>query len=267
MSAHPAYGELRPVTRYASVVLADNPSPMTLEGTNTWVLREPGSREGVVIDPGPGDADHLDRVAEQGPISLVLLTHHHPDHTEGVAEFVGRTGAKVRALDPKLCRDAEPLADGELLQAAGLELRVLATAGHTADSVCFVAEHDEAAVFTGDSVLGRGTTVVAHPDGHLGSYLDSLAKLAALPEGMLALPGHGPELPDVRAVAEFYLQHREERLDQVRAAVAELGADVTPRRVVELVYADVDRAVWPAAELSVRAQLTYLVERGELAAN
>ncbi|MEB3369631.1 MBL fold metallo-hydrolase [Saccharopolyspora mangrovi] len=261
---HPAYGELRPVTPYASVLLAENPNPMTLDGTNTWVLRDPDSRECVVIDPGPGDAEHLRRVAEHGPVSLVLLTHHHEDHTGGVAEFVQRTGAPVRALDPTLCRDAEPFADGEPIDVAGLELRVMTTAGHTADSVCFVAEHDEPAVFTGDSILGRGTTVVAHPDGHLGSYLDSLRKIAALPPGVRALPGHGPELDDVRAVAEFYLDHRRQRLTQVREAIRSLGREVTPRQVVELVYADVDRSVWPAADLTVQAQLTYLAERGEL---
>ncbi|TWF94310.1 MBL fold metallo-hydrolase [Saccharopolyspora dendranthemae] len=261
---HPAYGELRPVTSYASVLLAENPNPMTLDGTNTWVLRDPDSRECVVIDPGPGDAEHLSRVADHGPVSLVLLTHHHEDHTAGVADFVQRTGAPVRALDPVLCRDAEPLADGEPISAAGLELRVLATAGHTADSICFVAEHDEPAVFTGDSILGRGTTVVAHPDGHLGSYLDSLRKIAALPPGVRALPGHGPELDDVRAVAEHYLDHRTQRLHQVREALASLGSGATPRQVVELVYADVDRSVWPAADLTVQAQLAYLHEHGEL---
>lgn len=261
---HPAYGELRPVTSYASVLLADNPNPMTLDGTNTWVLRDPDSRECVVIDPGPEDAEHLRRVADHGPVSLVLLTHHHEDHTAGVAEFVQRTGAPVRAFDPKLCRDADPFTDGEPINAAGLELRVMTTAGHTADSVCFVAEHDEPAVFTGDSILGRGTTVVAHPDGHLGSYLDSLRKIAALPPGVRALPGHGQELDDARAVAEYYLDHRRQRLSQVRQAIASLGPDATPRQVVELVYADVDRSVWPAADLTVRAQLTYLHEHDEL---
>ncbi|RRO15064.1 MBL fold metallo-hydrolase [Saccharopolyspora rhizosphaerae] len=261
---HPAYGELRPVTSYASVLLAENPNPMTLDGTNTWVLRDPGSRGCVVIDPGPGDAEHLRRVAGHGPVSLVLLTHHHEDHTGGVAEFVQRTGSPVRALDPALCRDAEPIVDGERITAAGLELQVMTTAGHTADSVCFVVEHDEPAVFTGDSILGRGTTVVAHPDGHLGSYLESLRKIASLPPGVRALPGHGPELPDARAVAEHYLDHREQRLAQVRQAVGDLGRGVTPRQVVELVYADVDRSVWPAAELTVRAQLTYLEEQGEV---
>ncbi|MDA3624866.1 MBL fold metallo-hydrolase [Saccharopolyspora oryzae] len=255
---HPAYATLRPVTPYASVLLAQNPSPMTLDGTNTWLVGDAAGR--VVIDPGPNDAEHLRLVADHGPVSLVLLTHHHPDHTDGVEQFVELTGAPVRALDPALCRGAEPLQDGEVVDAGSVGLRVLATPGHTADSVCFAVDHDEPAVFTGDSVLGRGTTVVAHPDGHLASYLDSLRRLADLPEGVRVLPGHGPDLPDVRAIAEHYLQHRRQRLEQVREALAELGPDVTPRQVVEVVYADVDRSVWPAADLTVQAQLTYLRE-------
>lgn len=265
MNEHPAHGELRPVTEHASVLLANNPSPMTLEGTNSWVVRAPGSADCVVIDPGPEDTEHLQRLADCGPVSLVLLTHHHGDHTEGVAEFRKLTGAPVRALDPELCAGAEPLADDEVVSAAGVRLRVLATPGHTRDSVCFALEQSaEPVVFTGDTVLGRGTTVIADPDGHLGSYLSSLRRLAELPPGVRALPGHGPERPDVRVAAVAYLQHREQRLDQVRAAARQLDGEITARRIVEVVYADVDRSVWPAAEWSVRAQLTYLRETGEL---
>ncbi|GAB2741254.1 MBL fold metallo-hydrolase [Salinifilum aidingensis] len=265
--SHPAYGELRAVTACASVLLANNPSGMTLEGTNTWIVRAPGVRECAVVDPGPGDPEHLERVRAHGPVALILLTHHHPDHTEGVAELAARTGAPVRALDADLCRSAAPLRDGEVLEAAGVPLRVLATPGHTADSLCLHIAGEEPAVLTGDSVLGRGTTVVASPDGHLGSYLSSLRELAGFAEGTWALPGHGPELPDVAEAAAGYLRHREQRLDQVRAAVAEHAATPTARQVVEVVYADVDPAVWPAAEQTVRAQLTYLAERGELAAD
>ena len=113
-------------------------------------------------------------------------------------------------------------------------------------------------MLTGDTVLGRGTTVIAHPDGALGPYLESLRRLADLAPDTAVLTGHGPELPDVAAVANAYLAHREERLDQVRNALARLGPRASPRAVVEDVYADVDRALWPAAELSVRAQLEYL---------
>jgi glyoxylase-like metal-dependent hydrolase (beta-lactamase superfamily II) len=129
------------------------------------------------------------------------------------------------------------------------------TPGHSSDSLSFVLPD---AVLTGDTILGRGTTVVAHPDGVLADYLASLQRLRDLGH-VAVLPGHGPELPDAQAAAQHYLDHREQRLEQVRAAVA-AGAG-TPRQVVEVVYADVDRVLWPAAEMSVRAQLDYLAAR------
>ncbi|MFR9728969.1 MBL fold metallo-hydrolase [Saccharopolyspora sp. MS10] len=258
---HPAYGQRRAVTPFASVLLATNPGPMTLDGTNTWLIGAGPHR--AVLDPGPG-GEHLERILTHGPVSLILLSHHHEDHTEGAAELAERTGAPVRALDPALCSGAEPLVDGEVLDAAGVRLTVLATPGHTRDSVCLRAEHGGvSAVFTGDTVLGRGTTVVAHPDGHLGSYLGSLRALAELGAGVLALPGHGPELPDVAAAAAGYLEHREQRLGQIRAVLRERGSGISAREIVEIVYAEVDPAVWPAAEWSVRAQLAHLEELGE----
>jgi glyoxylase-like metal-dependent hydrolase (beta-lactamase superfamily II) len=260
-AGHPAYGVLRAVSGYAGVLLAANPSPMTLEGTNTWLLRAPGEPRCVVVDPGPDDAGHLGAVAAAGPVAAILLTHGHPDHSAGARRLHELTGAAVRALDPAHRYGAEGLGDGEVVAAAGVEVRVLGTPGHTADSLCFVVSGPDGgtAVLTGDTVLGRGTTVVAHPDGRLADYLDSLRRLRDL--GALAvLPGHGPELTDLAAVADAYLAHREQRLDQVRAALAELGPDATARAVVERVYADVDPVLWWAAELSVRAQLDYLRE-------
>jgi glyoxylase-like metal-dependent hydrolase (beta-lactamase superfamily II) len=258
---HPAYGSLRPVTPLASVLLQDNPSPMTLEGTNTWVLRAPGERACVVVDPGDHDPEHQRRVAAHGPVALVLLTHRHHDHAAGARRFAELTGAPVRALDPSLVLGSEALGDGDVVAAAGCELRVVATPGHTSDSLSFLLDGPDAAgpaVLTGDTILGRGTTVIAHPDGALGPYLSSLRRLAALPDGTRVLPGHGPELPDAPTAARHYLAHREERLEQVRAALRELGPSATARQVVELVYADVDRVLWPAAEASVRAQLDHL---------
>jgi glyoxylase-like metal-dependent hydrolase (beta-lactamase superfamily II) len=256
---HPAYGQLRAVTPLASVLLEQNPSPMTLEGTNTWVLRVPGERDCVVVDPGDDDPAHLERVAAQGPVALVLLTHRHPDHAAGARRFPALTGAPVRALDPSLVLGSEALGDGDVVAAAGCELRVLATPGHTSDSLSFVLDGPATpAVLTGDTVLGRGTTVIAHPDGALGPYLASLRRLTELPDGTTVLPGHGPELPDAPAAARHYLAHREQRLDQVRSALDVLGPDATARQVVERVYADVDEVLWGAAEASVRAQLAYL---------
>jgi glyoxylase-like metal-dependent hydrolase (beta-lactamase superfamily II) len=258
--SHPAYGELRAVTPLASVLLEQNPGPMTLEGTNTWVLRAPGEERCVVVDPGEDDQPHLDRVAAAGPVAVVLLTHRHHDHAAGARRFAEATGAAVRALDPSLVLGSEALGDGDVVAAAGVELRVISTPGHTSDSLSFLLSGPDGApsVLTGDTILGRGTTVIAHPDGALGPYLDSLHRLADLPPGTAVLPGHGPELPDAAEAAAHYLAHREQRLDQVRAALAALGPGATPRQVVEVVYADVDRTLWGAAELSVRAQLDYL---------
>ncbi len=144
----------------------------------------------------------------------------------------------------------------------GLELRVVPTPGHTADSLSFHLPAD-AAVLTGDTVLGRGTTVVAHPDGRLGDYLDSLRALRSLTvdDGVgRVLPGHGPVLDDAQGAIDFYLAHRAKRLAQVETAVEQ--GHRTAAEVVAQVYADVDRSLWPAAELSVRAQLDYLFEHG-----
>ena len=253
--SHPLYGQLRPVTPYASVLLARNPSPMTLDGTNTWLLRAPGSGSCLVIDPGPDDPDHLRAVvAAAGEVTGILLTHGHLDHSAGAAALRALTRAPVRALDPAQRLGGEGLGEGDVVAAAGVEVLVLATPGHTADSLCFAVGD---AVLTGDTVLGRGTTVVAHPDGRLSDYLDSLRRLQELGTRAV-LPGHGPELPDLAAVTSAYLAHREERLEQVRAALDQLGPDAAAMDVVRVVYADVDPVLWPAAELSVRAQLEYL---------
>lgn len=253
--SHPLYGQLRPVTPYASVLLARNPSPMTLDGTNTWLLRAPGSGSCLVVDPGPDDPGHLRAVAAAaGEVTGILLTHGHLDHSAGAAALRALTRAPVRALDPAQRLGGEGLGEGDVVAAAGVEVRVLGTPGHTSDSLCFGVGD---AVLTGDTVLGRGTTVVAHPDGRLADYLDSLRRLHELGTRAV-LPGHGPELPDLAAVTSAYLAHREERLEQVRAALDQLGPDAAAMDVVRVVYADVDPVLWPAAELSVRAQLEYL---------
>ncbi|MQA63050.1 MAG: MBL fold metallo-hydrolase [Actinophytocola sp.] len=232
---------------------------MTLEGTNSWVLRDGDSGRSVVVDPGHHDPEHLALlVAAAGEVELVLLTHHHGDHADGAPSFAEQVGAPVRAWEASLCRGAEPLARDERIQAAGLDIGVLHTPGHTADSVTFVVTHaGEVNVLTGDTILGYGTTVLSD----LGDYLDSLATLSELTAGAVGLPGHGPALPDLLATVHEYRDHREQRLDQVRAALAELGPDAGAREIVELVYADVDPALWGAAEFSVRAQLEYLARR------
>jgi glyoxylase-like metal-dependent hydrolase (beta-lactamase superfamily II) len=252
----------------ARCVLAPNPGPMTLDGTNTWVLLEPGSSEAVVVDPGPDDEGHLRAVLTivedlGARVATTLLTHGHLDHSAGASRFSRLSGSPVRALDPAQRLGDEGLGEGDTVGAGGLDLRVVATPGHTSDSLSFLLPAD-GAVLTGDTVLGRGTTVVAHPDGRLDDYLESLDRLrllAARGAVTTVLPGHGPSLGDAQQAIEGYLAHREERLRQVHAAL--LAGARTPREVVETVYADVHPSLWPAAELSVRAQLDYLHENSE----
>ncbi len=254
--AHPAYGQLRQVTPTAAVLLANNPGKMTLDGTNTWILRAPGSDDCVVVDPGPKDRGHLDAIAASGNVVLVLVTHRHADHTAGAKRFHRKTGAPVRALAEKFLHgDAAPLTDGEVIVAAGIEISVLGTPGHTADSLSFVLDD---AVLTGDTILGRGTTVIDPRDGTLADYLVSLDRLEAAGKGKMTLPAHGPELADTAEVARFYRTHRLQRLAQIKAALDEIGEGAKPMEVVRHVYSDVDKRLWPAARMSVKAQLTYL---------
>ena len=253
---------------------------MTLNGTNTWLIAEPGSAMAVVVDPGPDDQAHLGRVrglaaAAGQRISRILLTHGHQDHSAGAARLARLTGAPVLAADPALRRgpgDAAPaessagdgsLAPGDVVTEAGCELRVVASPGHTADSVCLLLPAD-GALLTGDTVLGRGTTVIGR-DGRLADYLATLDRLRMLADERrlsTLLPGHGPVLADPAGVLDFYITHRRERLAEIRAALA--AGDRTGEEIVARVYADVGRDLAPFARWSVRAQLDYLASLGEL---
>ncbi|HCU93900.1 MAG TPA: MBL fold metallo-hydrolase [Actinobacteria bacterium] len=241
---------------------------MTLDGTNTWLIAVPGTSSALVVDPGPDDEAHLrrvrDEVAAAGQrVEKILLTHGHPDHAEGAAAFAAMTGAPVLAADPAHRLGSEGLAPGDTVTAGGCEVRVVATPGHTADSVSLLLPAD-GALLTGDTVLGRGTTVIAY-DGNLADYLRSLDRLRALADeaGLrVLLPGHGPLLADPAGTLDYYLAHRRERLAEITAALA--AGDRTPAEIVARVYADVDRALWPFARMSVRAQLDYLGSENRL---
>ena len=178
----------------------------------------------VVVDPGPEDDEHIARIAELGKIPLVLISHKHDDHTGGIDKIVELTGAVVRSVGSGFLRGlGGPLTEGEVIDAAGLRITVMATPGHTADSVSFLLDD---AVLTADTVLGRGTTVIDNEDGSLGEYMESLRRLHGLGQRTV-LPGHGPDLDDLEAVSAMYLAHREERLDQVRAALRVFGDDAS----------------------------------------
>jgi glyoxylase-like metal-dependent hydrolase (beta-lactamase superfamily II) len=262
-------------TARAFLVRANNPSPMTLEGTNTWVLVEPGDRQAIVVDPGPDDARHRDavmaavEVAGANQVALIVLTHGHADHAEGAAALAERAAAlaerataPIRGIAPAYCSPGQqPLSDGEQLRVGGMHVDVIATPGHTADSACFVVDAD-AALLTGDTILGRGSTVVARPDGGLADYLATLHRLRALVDERqlrVVLPGHGPVVDDPATKIDAYLHHREERLQQVRAAA--LASD-TVDDVLRAVYGDVAPELQFAARWSLLAQLDYLRDEG-----
>ncbi|ADG97584.1 beta-lactamase [Segniliparus rotundus DSM 44985] len=278
--SHPAYEVVRPVTERASVLLARNPSIMTLEGTNTWVLRAPGARECVVVDPGPDAADHVRRIAALGPVAAVLLTHHHADHVRALPALRRRLAASGRepvvlAVNPTMVaksqsplrflapssRSINAVKDGQRLQIAGVRLTVAATPGHTSDSASFLVHGDQdevEAVLTGDMILGYGSTVLDRSSGDLGDYLRSMRKLMSVGEGVVGLPGHGPHLADVAAAAQDGLRHRQERLEQVRSALAKLGPNASAWKVTREVYRDVDAKLLPSALSSTKVQLRYL---------
>jgi glyoxylase-like metal-dependent hydrolase (beta-lactamase superfamily II) len=255
--------ELEPlVTR----VLAPNPSGMTLDGTNTYLVGAPGSGQAVLVDPGPDDDRHLAAVeaalaARDARCVAVLVTHHHGDHAEAALPWGARFAASVGAATPAVAGpEGRVLVAGERLALAGTTIGVVATPGHTADHLAFRLE--SGAVLVGDHVLGRGTSVVTHPEGDVVAYLESLRRIHDLGPSALYC-GHGPELTeDPGAVLDFYLSHRAYREHQLMAALA-AGAR-TVDELVASVYAEVPRELWPAAAQSTRATLAKLVAEGRV---
>ncbi|MDQ2846928.1 MAG: MBL fold metallo-hydrolase [Actinomycetota bacterium] len=244
-------------TELTRILLAPNPGPMTLQGTNSYLIGSGGSYP-VVVDPGPDDERHLAALATCA-VQLVLITHRHPDHTAGAPRLHQLTGAPVRAADPAHCHGGGAVLGAERIQLAGLTIEVLPTPGHTDDSVSFVLPDDGAtgSVLTGDTILGRGTTVIAHPEGSVADYLASLDALEAVGPAIV-LPAHGPQRGDLGQVCREYRQHRLQRLDQISAVLADLGPQATVDQVVDAVYADTPPEVRFAAVKSVAAQLEYL---------
>jgi glyoxylase-like metal-dependent hydrolase (beta-lactamase superfamily II) len=236
-------------------VLAPNPSTYTLEGTNTWIL---GADPCLVIDPGPDIPAHLDEVAEAaGSVGAIAVTHDHPDHSPGARALAERVGATVRAwhLD-----GAEPLKDGDLLRVGDLEVRAIHTPGHTPDHVVFhLTSHG--ALFTGDAVLGRGTSFIDPPTGNLVSYLRSLERMQELGPRTL-YPGHGPVVLDAGAKLQEYIDHRADRERQILE-----GLRSGPRRIPDIVvevYAQYPPEVHELAGRSVLAHLLKLESEGRV---
>ncbi len=257
-----------PLPAIVSIILAPNPSPMTGPGTNTYLVS--GAEGCVVIDPGPEIESHLAAVAAaaqaRGGARALLVTHGHPDHMEGAARLRALTGAPIWAYSRAGVPGADAeLADNALVSLGDERLRALYTPGHRFDHLCFLLE-DAGVVFAGDLVAGAGTVVIAPPHGDLSDYLASLRRLLALAPAELRMiaPAHGPTREDARGLLEGYIAHREQREQQLLAALA---ADARPdgQRVAELVariYTDVAPNLWPVAAYSTLAGLLKLERDG-----
>jgi len=242
-------------------VVAENPGPLTLDGTRTYLV---GGSRPIVLDPGPLDPAHLARIdAALGGRTpgAVCLTHAHADHAEAAAATADLWSAPLTASAATLARLEQrgtALADGDRLPLGEGWLRVIASPGHSGDHVCFLVEESRD-LFTGDLVLGEGSSMVAHPDGSVSAYVASLRRLAEFEPARL-LPGHGPPVRDAVAKLESYAAHRLERSEQVRQALADGVRSVAELR--EVVYGDLPPGVGRAADLSLLAHLAHLRELG-----
>ena len=248
-------------------VIAPNPTLMTGPGTGTYLIA--GTRGVAVLDPGPDDAGHLDRIAEVGDnrIQWVLYTHTHMDHSPGVPGLVSRTGAPSFGFAPRPGTEdpvpSEAVGDGWTLDLGGTTLRALHTPGHASNHLCWLLE-EEGMLFSGDHVMNGSTVVIAPPDGDMTSYLDQLERLRALPLRSIA-PGHGRLIDDPNAKIDEYLTHRRARERQILSHL-----DTAPRTVDDLVaaiYADINEALHPVARYSVWAHLRRLAGSGRALTN
>ena len=245
----------------ARCVKANNPSPMTYSGTNTWILSEPGDRQCVIVDPGPEDQRHLEAIVaaceEDGlVIAAVVLTHGHLDHSEGAPHL-------ARLASVPLCsREGGTLPDGPLsVCSGGPSLDVLSIPGHSSDSVAFCFPAD-ASIVSGDIVFLQSPSVICWPDSGLAEYLDSLKRLRqAVVDGGFRklLSAHGAPIDDPLAVIDGTEAHRFDRLSHVRDAIGR-SASINLEDILAEVYTDIDTRLNPAARLSVQAQLHYLID-------
>ena len=222
------------------LVRAANPSPLTLDGTNTWIAA------GWVVDPGPDDPGHLDAVlaAAGGRVAGIVLTHGHEDHSAGVDALARRAGRRTQVV--------RSLGDGER---AG-PLTAVATPGHTPDHVCLLLGR---VLFSGDTVLGEGSVFIAPGEGSLAAYLDSLRRLRALPLEAIC-PGHGPVVWDPAAKLDEYLDHR---LDRERRLLDALDRGLrTTDELLDAAWSEVPEHLRPAAALTLAAHLEKLRAEG-----
>jgi len=262
MSEEKAHERLSPLVQR---LRAPNPGPMTLTGTNSYIIGAGGNgREVMVLDPGPDIQSHLEELvaaaeAIEAKIGMIVVTHGHPDHYPGAAKLHEMTGAPVAAYYGARFPHDLPLKDGQHLKTADATLIAIFTPGHAVDHLCYYLEEEDA-LFTGDLILGYGTVIVAPPKGDMAQYLHSLHKLDQdWSQAEVIYGGHGPEISNPTAKIREYLNHRQAREKQLVGAL-QAGAS-TVAEIVAAIYQDVDKKLWPAAARQVMAYLIMLEQQ------
>lgn len=235
-------------------ITAPNPGAFTLNGTRTYLLGET-----TVIDPGPDIDSHIEAIRDAMPtLRTILITHRHPDHAPAAAPLKRTTGARILAphdvLDDSIVD--QRIAGGQTIAVDDETLEVIATPGHTREHVCFLTAAGD--LFTGDTVLGEGTTTIFPPDGSMRDYIASLRLLLTFNPKRI-FPGHGPTRDDAATLIEQYIAHRLERENQVLDLLAK-GASSAAMR--QRIYPDLDPRLHGAAEIQINAHLAKLVEEG-----
>ncbi len=271
-----AYGVPRELAPGIVRIVAENPSPFTYKGTNTYLV---GTAKLMLIDPGPADARHLAAIlaaAAGRPITHIVITHTHRDHVDGLPAAIAATGAITAGygayeltspLPPSRSGKGERidlsfkpdivLRDGDHLTANGVTLEAVHTPGHTPDHLAF-AVTGSGVLLSGDHVMAWNTSVVAPPEGRMGDYMRSLEKLMTRNDAAY-FPGHGGQLPDPRRLVKAYLLHRRMREQAILECVREGGHAITS--IVPRLYKGLDEKLIPAASLSVEAHVVHLSEQ------
>ena len=270
------YGACDQVSPLIRRVVANNPGPFTFLGTGTYIV---GRGEVAVIDPGPDLPEHLDAILaalEPGErVSHILVTHHHSDHSPLARPLQEKTGAPIygcavgvlaeestikteAGADFGFSPDISLCGGGMVLTGPGWTLEAIATPGHTSNHICF-ALREENALFSGDHIMGWSTTVITPPDGDMTDYMASLDLVKARAFSIL-WPTHGPPITEVTPFVEAYIAHRRAREAQVLEAVAQGHGRI--KDMVPVLYAAVDKRLWPAASRSVLGHMLDLVRRG-----
>lgn len=274
------YGHCTQLSPLIQRVVANNPGPFTYTGTGVYII---GDKNVAVIDPGPTSDEHMKAIhkaLEGRTVTHVFVTHHHIDHSPFAAPLAQAHGCKVYGFgkqpvtpeggevrleagdDLSFTPDIE-IRDGFSQKGDGWTLEAIHTPGHTSNHMCY-ALLEENTLFSGDHIMGWSTSVVSPPDGHMGDYLDSLERVLQRQFDVI-WPTHGPCITDVETFVQAYIDHRYHREDQILNCIKQGTSQIAD--MLPIIYADIDKRLYPAAAHSVLSHLIHMEETGSVKSN